>query len=87
MLLRNLKTGIESVVTKEQYQNMVDTKRSMLFKVINTSESTSPMIPSKITEFQINRPERIAVIVDHNDNIKQGEIVAEVIKKTKPIKK
>ena len=64
-LIRNLKTDKESVVSKEQWQNMVDTKRSMLFKVINTSEAKSQgkvVIPEKITEFQINRPERIVTV-------------------------
>jgi hypothetical protein len=62
MLLRNIKTGIESIVTKEQYQQMVDTKRSLLFKVINTSEAKAPTIPDKITEFKVSRPERIVNI-------------------------
>ena len=90
MLIKNLKSGKESVVSKIVWDNMVDTKRSMLFKVIDTTDrivAGKGMIPKQITEFKVNMPERIAITVDHKTNEEQGIIMAEQIINSKPIKK
>lgn len=89
MRIENRRSHLETIVTKEEWSQMVDQQTSKLFKVIDKDENTIKRIniPRQIEEFKVARVERISVNVDHNDTIKQGEIMADMIEKTKPIKK
>ena len=52
---------VEYVITKEQWQQMIDQQTSKLFKIIDSMDNGSSKlnVPKIIEEFKINRPERI----------------------------
>jgi len=61
MRIVNRRSMVEYVITKEQWQQMIDQQTSKLFKIIDSMDNGSSKlnVPKIIEEFKINRPERI----------------------------
>ena len=61
MRIENRRSKIETVVTKEEWQQMVDQQVSKLFKIIDKEDNIRGKIniPREIQEFKLARPERI----------------------------
>lgn len=74
MRIENRRSKLETVVTKEEWKQMVDQQTSKLFKIIDKDDYIRGKIniPREIQEFKLARPERI---VPKNEEV--------VIKKTK----
>lgn len=61
MRIENRRSRIESVVTKEEWQQMKDQGVSALFRVLDKDDNFIKRvnIPREIQEFKLSRPERI----------------------------
>lgn len=61
MRIENRRSKIETVVTKEEWKQMVDQQTSKLFKIIDKDDYVRGKIniPREIQEFKLARPERI----------------------------
>lgn len=61
MRIENRRSKLETVVTKEEWQQMVDQQVSSLFRIIDKDEYVRGKIniPREIAEFKLARPERI----------------------------
>ena len=79
MRIENRRSKIETVVTKEEWQQMIDQQTSKLFKIIDKDDYVRGKIniPREIQEFKLTRPERIIPKVE--------EVI--LPEKVKPIKK
>jgi len=92
MRIENRRSHVETVVTKEEWAQMVDQQTSKLFKVIDKDETIirgKIKIPREIEEFKAIRVERIvpeSIISDDDLKIIEQEMEQEVLK-SKPIKK
>jgi hypothetical protein len=90
MRIENRRSKIETVVTKEQWAQMVDQQVSKLFRIIDKDETirTRINIPREIQEFKLARPERIVPKADITEEvITQFEEIEKTTLKRKPIKK
>ena len=61
MRIENRRSKLETVVSKEEWQQMKDQGVSSLFRIIDKDETIKSQIriPKEITEFKINRIEKI----------------------------
>lgn len=61
MLIRNKKTGLEYEISEQGWQQIKDSGKQVLYKVIDISTKTASKVnvPKEIFEFQINLPKQI----------------------------
>jgi len=93
MRIENRRSRIESVVTKEEWQQMKDQGVSALFRVLDKDDNFIKRvnIPREIQEFKLSRPERIIPTEKAGIEVSQvpfdGELIINPDKTVKPIKK
>ena len=82
MRIENRRSKIETVVTKEEWQQMVDQQTSSLFKIIDKEDNIRGKIniPREIQEFKLARPERIIPTIEKNSI---EEPLPKIVKPTK----
>ena len=90
MRIENRRSKVEYVVTKEEWNQMVQQQVSSLYRVIDKEDNIVGRIniPKEITEFKIARPERIVPKLEISDeDMKEAEQLLErQAKKVKTIK-
>jgi len=61
MLIRNRKNSLEYEISEEGWQQIKDSGKQMLYKIIDGSPKTASKVnvPKEIREFQINLPKPI----------------------------
>lgn len=79
MRIENKRSRIESVITKEEWQQMKDQGVHGLFRVLDKDDNfiKQVKIPREITEFKLTRPERIVPKVEEVIVKKSKEQLAE----------